>query len=167
MPGVFSGMCNSLQSTGLTNQTRLLHGPPNFHLGNEGYERHWRGSYASESWVPSSCRWVFKNLHLSNYLLSPVVSKWRIGFWNLRMAVGWVQNTCVKAQKIPWENKMGFSSSTSEKDCDQQSKQLSMRTMRFLQIWTFVISFYFRDDYCFLNFILPSFYISLKQDFKS
>lgn len=31
VPGVFSGMCNSLQGTGLTNQARLLHGPPNFH----------------------------------------------------------------------------------------------------------------------------------------
>lgn len=126
MPGVFSSMCNSLQSTGLTNQTRLLHGPPNFHLGNEGYERHWRGDYASVSWVPSSCRWAFKNLYLGNYLLSPVFSKWRIGFWNLWMAAGWDQNTCAKAQKIPWENKIQFSSGTSKKDCDQQNKQVPL-----------------------------------------
>lgn len=28
----------NLQSTGLTNQTRLLHGPPNFHSGNKRYQ---------------------------------------------------------------------------------------------------------------------------------
>lgn len=48
---------------------------------------------------PSSCRWLFKNLHLGDYLPSPVVSMWRVGIWKLQMAVGQLQNHAARAQK--------------------------------------------------------------------
>lgn len=69
--------------------------------GTRGIRRRWGGDDASVARVPSSCRWLFKNLHLGNYLHSPVVSKWRIGFGNRAMALGWLQNTHVKAENIP------------------------------------------------------------------
>lgn len=80
---MFSGVCarDRLQSTGLANRTGLLHGPPSFHSGNKGCRETAPGKEMMHLWprVPSSCRWLFKNLHLGNYLRSPVVSKWRIG----------------------------------------------------------------------------------------
>lgn len=69
--------------------------------GTRGIRRRWGGDDASVARVPSSCRWLFKNLHLGNYPHSPVVSKWRIGFGNRAMALGWLQNTRVKAENIP------------------------------------------------------------------
>lgn len=69
--------------------------------GTRGIRRRWGGDDASVARVPSSCRWLFKNLHLGNYPHSPVVPKWRIGFWNRAMALGWLQNTRVKAVNIP------------------------------------------------------------------
>lgn len=69
--------------------------------GTRGIGRRWGGDDASVARVPSSCRWLFKNPHLGNYPHSPVVSKWRIGFGNRAMALGWLQNTRVKAENIP------------------------------------------------------------------
>lgn len=69
--------------------------------GTRGIRRRWGGDDASVARVPSSCRWLFKNLHLGNYPHSPVVSKWRIGFGKRAMALGWLQNTRQKAENIP------------------------------------------------------------------
>lgn len=73
----------------------------NLLTSTRGIRRHWREAQTCELPAPSSCRWVFKNLHLGNYLPSAVVSMWRILIWSLQMAEGRLRNPAARVERRP------------------------------------------------------------------